>query len=334
MRILFGILIALLISGLWTPDAALAKIEAVKGKQYNLTRKHGPWMVMVAVFKEPHEEMKTEGLTPEQAADELVYELRLKGIPAYTFRRESTFETINTVDRMQQSKRAKYKLHTEICVLAGNYQGPEADRELAKRTLAWLKEYHPKCLDGGIYKQTPGQPGLLSGAFLTINPMLDPEEVKRSQKQVELVRYNRHFDYSLLDNPGKYTMVVASFYPNSVTLVGSNSNSERKLSDKGNFGEAANQAWQVARMLREHGDEAYVYHDHKRSIVTVGSFDTQHDPRIGDIRKKFGARVVNDNNGNPQILGEMLVLPSREGQWICTFDPEPALIEVPFQHNH
>ncbi|MCA8984700.1 MAG: hypothetical protein R3C12_17320 [Planctomycetaceae bacterium] len=333
MRVLSGILVALLFSGLCTPSTALAKIEAVKGKQYTLTKKHGPWMVMVAVFSEPPEELKTEGLTPEQAAEELVYELRLKGIPAYTYRREMTYETVETVNRLQQSEKRKYKLDTEICVLAGNYQGPEADRELAKRTLAWVKEFQPKSLEqGGIYKQTPGQPGLLSGAFLTINPLLDPEVVKKNQRDPELIRYNRHYDHSLLDNPGKYTVTVASFYPNSVTLIGSGGNSSKKLSDKGGFAEAADQAWQVTRALRERNIEAYVFHDHKRSIVTVGSFESTSDPRIEEIRKMFGARLVPDpTTGQSQLIGEVIVLPSQDGQWMCTFDPNPETIEVPFR---
>ena len=179
MRLLTGILLAVLVYGLWFPVAANAKIEAVKGKQYSLTDKHGPWMVMVAVFSEPPEEMKSEGMTPEQAAESLVMELREQGIPAYSYRREKSFGSVQTVSRMQEKTERHYKLDTEICVLAGNYKSPDADRELAKRTLEWLKEYQPKSLEkGGIYKPTPGQPSLLSGAFLTINPMLDPAAVK------------------------------------------------------------------------------------------------------------------------------------------------------------
>ena len=69
---------------LWSSTSALA-IEAIRGKEYKLTKRHGPWMIMVASFKEPPDVRRTEGMTPKEAADELVYELRKKGIPAYTF---------------------------------------------------------------------------------------------------------------------------------------------------------------------------------------------------------------------------------------------------------
>ncbi|MBR9801724.1 MAG: hypothetical protein ACE37I_08575 [Rubinisphaera brasiliensis] len=335
MRLLTGILLAVLVYGLWFPVAANAKIEAVKGKQYSLTDKHGPWMVMVAVFSEPPEEMKSEGMTPEQAAESLVMELREQGIPAYSYRREKSFGSVQTVSRMQEKTERHYKLDTEICVLAGNYKSPDADRELAKRTLEWLKEYQPKSLEkGGIYKPTPGQPSLLSGAFLTINPMLDPAAVKKQQQAPELIRYNSHCDYSLLENDGKYTVVVASFYPNSVTQVGASGDVSGKLRDSAFGKETDMQAWQVMQALRNHEKkfDAYVWHTHKKSIVTVGAFDSPTDPRIAEIQRTFGAQVkVDPNTGQQQVLGEVIVLPEENGQWMCTFDPRPEVIEVPFR---
>ena len=32
--------------------AAFGDVEAVKGKKYSLTKKHGPWMVMVAAIRD------------------------------------------------------------------------------------------------------------------------------------------------------------------------------------------------------------------------------------------------------------------------------------------
>ena len=39
-------------------------IEAVRGKQYGLTKRHGPWMIMVASFNNPPEYERTEGMSP------------------------------------------------------------------------------------------------------------------------------------------------------------------------------------------------------------------------------------------------------------------------------
>ena len=55
---------------------AAAPIEAVRGKRYRITTRHGPWMIFVASL---------HGNTARGAADSLVYELRKLGIPAYTF---------------------------------------------------------------------------------------------------------------------------------------------------------------------------------------------------------------------------------------------------------
>ena len=69
-------------------------IENERGKTYKLTEKHGPWMIMVASFRNiREEERKTAGLSAEQAAAELVFELREKGIPAYAYSQDGKVET-------------------------------------------------------------------------------------------------------------------------------------------------------------------------------------------------------------------------------------------------
>jgi len=334
MRAAIFLLAFTLSVGLTSPVLTSAAIEAVKGKEYTLTTKHGPWMVMVAVFSEPPAELKGDGIGPEEAASELVYELRQKGIPAYTYRRDQKFESIQTTNRLNQNETRQYKLDSEICVLAGNYSSVEGEDSLGKRTLDWLKRYKPKCLEqGGIYKPTPGQPGPLSGAFLTVNPMLDPAEVKRRQRDPQIIRYNSHCEFSLLDNPGKYTVVVASFYGNSTTHVGDEAPDENKLGG-GGLDLAGDQAWQVMRALRERGLESYVFHDRRKSIVTVGAFNNPDDPGVQTVLKKFSANWKYDPaTGQNQILAQSLPLPSQNGQWLCTFDPKPQIMEVPYK-NH
>ncbi|MEO1982620.1 MAG: hypothetical protein ABGZ24_19090, partial [Fuerstiella sp.] len=65
---------------------AAGQLEAVQGKRYRLTSQHGPWMIMVAALRDVPEERRIDGgLSAWEAADRLVYELRRRGIPAYTF---------------------------------------------------------------------------------------------------------------------------------------------------------------------------------------------------------------------------------------------------------
>ncbi|MBL4885029.1 MAG: hypothetical protein JKY95_10915 [Planctomycetaceae bacterium] len=335
MRTLTKLFLIAITASLLIPHQANAgKIEAVKGKEYFLTKKHGPWMIMVAVFSAPPPELKAEGMGPEEAAQSLVYELRQKGIPAYTFWRKQSLESIKTIDRYQQQVIRKYELDSEICVLAGNYNSPEGKEKLARRTLDWIKKNKPKCFnEDGIYKPTPGQPGPLSGAFLTVNPMLNAEEVKGMQRDPVVINFNSHYEYSLLDNPGKYTVVVASFYGNSVTQLSAQSgrNFNRKLTT--GLENAADQAWQVMRVLREQEKmDAYVFHDRKKSIVTVGSFNSASDPRIRQVIKKFTARWETDTrDGTRVMLPRPLKLPSDNGTWFAPFNPVPELMKVPYK---
>ena len=84
------------------PVQAKTKIEAVKGKKYEITKRHGPWMVMVASLKDVPEDQRKElenGLSAQEAADQLVYELRKRGIPAYTYKTDDIIDHIEMADR-------------------------------------------------------------------------------------------------------------------------------------------------------------------------------------------------------------------------------------------
>ena len=83
-------------------SANAAQIEAIRGKHYLLTKRHGPWMIMVASFNKPPELEKTDGMTPAEAAEELVFELRRRGIPAYTFEQKEVEGDVKTIDRRTQ----------------------------------------------------------------------------------------------------------------------------------------------------------------------------------------------------------------------------------------
>ena len=51
-------------------STAFAEVEAVRGKRYRLTKRHGPWMIMVADIRDVPPELRKEGgMTALQAAD-------------------------------------------------------------------------------------------------------------------------------------------------------------------------------------------------------------------------------------------------------------------------
>jgi hypothetical protein len=352
-------LIALISFFISAPAASATNIEAVRNKKYRLTKQHGPWMIMVASFHEPPPERRIKGLTPEQAADELVYELRSKGIPAYTFSQGDVVQQIDTTDRWGRPKQQSILAQNDsVSVLAGNY--PDAEDHVAQKTLAYVKKFHPKYLrdversgtilqklrNGGIYRKTPGRSGPLSGAFLTVNPLLSPDELLKRKTDPLLVKLNSGAEFSLLDNPGKYTLVIASFYGKSKTQVGTSrfGDTERQFDEHiGNtLDQAATSAWQLANTLRraqsygyDQNFEAYVYHDRYHSIVTVGAFDSPDDPRIKALGHLFSAKVKTlPDTGKEALLAEVLTIPRQplpnrppEKSWM--FDPNPRLIEVP-----
>jgi hypothetical protein len=331
--------------------AHAARIEAQEGKRYSLTKSHGPWMIMVASFHTTAEDGETQiGKTPEEAADELVLELRKKGIPAYVHAMQPADEPIITVDRSgREVRRKNLRQVTSIGVLAGNY--PLLDDDVAQRTLKWIKDYSPECLeDGVVFQQTEERPTPLAAAFLTINPLLTPEEIE-AFKGVDtfVLRLNHSERNSLLDNEGRYTLVVATFGGKSgiQTPLGGVGGFGREMKPDDDLDVAAQEARDLAEALRTTENvEAFVWHDRYHSIVTVGSFETKNDPAIAAFTRRFGANqpttalvpkfsnavqyLAIDGNGQkiPDIQNiNSTVLPNGFRMW--AFDPTPHVLAVP-----
>jgi hypothetical protein len=328
-------------------------IEAVRGKNYSLTKQHGPWMIMVASFRDVPKDRRQEGLSAEEAALELVYELRAKGIPAYTYSQDAKVEKIDTVDRLGRDDERVFAAQRDmICVLAGNYKVIDdqdaspllrAEAKKAVETLEWVKKFQPKFMtsekSGAIVRQTPGRKGPLSGAFLTINPLLKPEEIASRKPDALMLKLNNSSNYPLVQCTGKFTVQVATFSGKKVTPIGNSAyrNNEAKfdqnLADKSSYSlnRAGEDAEQLATTLRQKGFEAYVYHDHYQSIVTVGNFNTPNDQRAASIIQNFGAKTHFDSTqGREVLVAEVVKLPGTSGEGVAwVLDPQPQVVAVP-----
>jgi hypothetical protein len=333
-------------------------IEAVRGKQYGLTKRHGPWMIMVASFNKPPEYERTEGMSPEEAANQLVYELRLKGIPAYTFQQTAIDGTLTTIDRRTNAERAAKTRNWAggICVLAGNY--PTSNDKIAQRTLKFIKSFQPEFLrdvtaqgeagpgelikrtkSGGVYHVTPNHRFPFSGAFMSVNPELTDEDLALRKHDPFILRLNSGSDYSLLTNPGRYTIVVATFQGKAELTSDATEKKVQPISSS--LSEAADRAWQLCMALRraksygyDRDYDAWVFHDRYTSIVTVGSFKSKDDPRIAETQNLFGAKISSiKSDGSPNLGAEAFAIPRKAvaneivNTWI--FDPFPQIIEVP-----
>ena len=372
-------------------------------------------MIMVASFKTPPPERRTEdGLSPKAAADELVYELRKKGIPAYTYAQKEERATVTTKDFLGRKRQREYADKQQTyCVLAGNYASNDETTKhgkLAKDTLAWIEDrFQPEFLttldpnlerllnstdpkfervqaakrsnvrklkSGGILRMTPGKKrqgkGPLAGAFLTLNPLLDVKDIQSRRHDPLLMKLNSGQEFSLLDNGGKYTLVVASFYgKSSKAQVGmrglANFRDAQKNFEVGDSLDAAAQsAWELATLIRRGNFvvdpvpnppvdqktkkqvtplksgpmafEAFVWHDRFRSVVTVGSFNSLDDPRIAQYQLAFGAKFKEHaQTKKPFLAAEQLTVPAvLKGNQLpkksWIFDPKPELVEVPRLH--
>ena len=341
-----GVLASACLISMISSEVSAARIDATEGRQYRITKQHGPWMIMVVSLTETPVKRRTTGLSPSEAADQLVYALRRKQIPAYAFRlSEQPGNPLNRSGADGEGLRYRQQ-RDSICVLAGNYKSP--DSTVAQRTLKYIKslDFNNMHLDwkdnGGVFYATPGQPRPFSGAFLTYNPLFTPQEIEAQKRDTMIRDMNRSGEYSIIKNPGRYTLVVASLKGTSQTQIGNRlsraqGQAMRPFKISGTLNEAGLRAWKITEMLREgrfNGSqrgttfEAYCYHDRYVSYVTIGSFDDQNDPRIAHLAQLFKAKQQTGSNGQPFTTGESIIVPGNPPETVI-FDPVPRLIAVP-----
>jgi hypothetical protein len=327
---------------LWPRPVSAAGIEAIRGRSYRITPRHGPWMIFVASL---------QGSTAREAADTLVFELRRLGIPAYTFSQTERTDQVQTGDLLGRSTRRTLKSrHSSISVIAGNY--PTIKDWRAQKTLKYIKRFEPKLITGGTYMKTPGRPSPFSGAFLVRNPLL-PSDTKPIS---DLVRQlNRGEAHNLLTNRGHYTLVVATLMGRSHTVketglrqaeqsfqVGDSldqaANKARRmgkiLNDKRYLAKLARSNPQLADILARDQFRAFILHERFRSIVTVGEFTSDQDPAIRPLLELFRAKQKPDpRTGQLTLTPEYILVPgttrSNPLDQILAFDPNPRLMPVP-----
>ncbi|HIE97035.1 MAG TPA: hypothetical protein EYG03_17790 [Planctomycetes bacterium] len=334
---------------------AAGQLEAVQGKRYRLTSQHGPWMIMVAALRDVPEERRIDGgLSAWEAADRLVYELRRRGIPAYTFLQSMEVGKLDEYSSgaSRESARKYISRHEAIAVLAGNFRSPDqTDRNNnAKAMLSFVKkEFQPSFLKekkyGGIFAVTPGRPSPLSRAHMTVNPLRSASGVKRNTVDSLVRKLNSSMEHSLLKNQGQYTLRVATFRGKSQIIQTNQLTSENAKRNFNNiFGsnldEMGTRAWELTEALRsasksgyDQNFEAYVFHDRFESYVTIGSFDSPNDPRIAQYGKRFGGKYK-EHQGREVLTAELFtiprnVTPTRPAEKLWMFDTVPRLIEVP-----
>ena len=322
------------------------RIEAVAGKKYELSRVHGPVMIMVETFRRSANEADTpDKKTAEQVANELVFELRSRNnLPAYIYRVNADDGVVDTFDR-RGNRDQKKNLHKveSFGVIAGNY--PSLNDPLARDTLAFVKKLRPKCLspESGIVWFAKAGEGPFQKAFLTVNPLLSEEEAESrmaSQSSFDplLIKLNSSVNHSLLENKGKFTLQVAMFTGRKVvegTLAAQKTNFFEERVNPNPLAWAEVEANDLMLALRQHRKrEAYVWHDHYQSIVTIGSYETRNDAQLlKDIELFKEKPQLNKLTNKMEIQPEHMWIdntgPNKDTMRIWAFMPEPLVMPVP-----
>ncbi len=303
----FTLLVLTFLFGLVANAPAARKIDADPSQNYELEKIRGPWMISVATFQTTGlGGVSRSGKTQEQAAHELILELRRAGMPAYMYVHNSGKKQVTVTDRIGREEVKSLRKIKTVLVLAGNYNN--IDDKLAQDSLKWIKKLNPKCLQAGVANtSSKKRPSPLNGAFLTVNPLLSDEEVSRNQRDPLLVKLNGGENYSLAENKGEYTLVIRHFRGKQVNVKpGKKGISLAAFLKDDNLVDAAYGARDLTTALRGNYDkqgvfnniDAYVWHDHNESIVTVGSFSSANDPAIARYQKMFGPRLETFQDGS------------------------------------
>jgi hypothetical protein len=336
-----------------------------------LTEKAGPWLIMVMSFS---------GENGETQAARLAHELRTKHkLKTYTYTHSFDFDASDhamgykVVELSDSQKTIVPKTMTtsspnrfnETAVLVGDFAS--LDDPQAQRTLEKIKFLAPETLSNVDFEQIAFDDDLAGGrlyamrlwsnwknesgagplraSFLLANPML-PEEFFQSRKTDKLVlELNTGLKYSLFDNPGQYSVKVATFSgatifdQNEIAKIKAEEERKRRKGEgvtESKLANAAKKATLLTHYLRSKGYEAYEFHDRFESYVCVGSFDylTREDergnkrnhPEIEETILKFKAMSVQNVGGTLQT--QTFPLPKKfvEAGVACDVQPLPVLV--------
>jgi len=324
-----------------TPQA-----EAAANDPRKLTEVDGPWMILAASFAGSSGREQAEAL-----ADELSKEM---GMP--TFIHEENFDFTGKIEQPSSTGRvlryANQAQYQAFAVLVGEYDS--VDHPQLVKDLKRIKAYKPKGagvseaeeattstpetpmdavknLQRGLVKRlgkTP--PGPLGNAFATTNPMLPEEYFMIPEVDSFVMELNSRVEYSLLDNPGKFTVVVATF-SGLTTIVDGKKDKEFEPSSE-RMDACAMNAHIMVTELRKQGIEAYEFHDRTRSLVTIGSFnELGHSKPGGGFEYIPGIRRVMENHRAGNDVEPTKFGPGIRARHVASipYDINPTPIAVP-----
>lgn len=264
------------------------------GGELALTQDNGPWLIVASSFS---------GDGAEGQARALAEELRNKfRMAAYVHEMSFKFGDDNPgqgLDNYGAPTKRHYRRGDqarEIAVLVGNF--PSIDDPEGQQMLARIKSLQPDALNVDAdqtaqsmakvrqleeaLKEKLGSKskkrGPMGQAFFTRNPILPREYFVPKGVDAFVAKMNEGVEHSLLDCPGQKSIQVATFRGKTILQTSAQEPESKsffggkKHEDRNPLVEAAENAHLLTKELRDHGWEAYEFHDRTESIVTIGSF--------------------------------------------------------------
>lgn len=264
---------------------------------YALTQDRGPWLIVAASFSGEGAEKQANDLAAELRSQyhmvSYVHEMK------FSFNDDPANASANSYGAPTRHRYQRGDHAQELSVLVGDFQSiddPDAQQTLSKikslepqslaidpkqsaQTMAFVRKSEDEMLEkiGKSRKRGP-----MAQAFFTRNPMLPREYFVPKGVDAFVAKMNDGVEFSLLNCPGRQTIRVATFRGNAILQTSAQSDRDsaggsfwgrkKKVDDHNPLVEAAENAHLLTKELRDHGWEAYEFHDRTESIVTIGSF--------------------------------------------------------------
>jgi hypothetical protein len=279
---------------------------------YAVMPQAGAWMVCAGSYMGPN---------APRLAVQLTEEIRTKHrMPAYILNRasEERRKMQEEYDREYQAalaqgiptprRRRVYRIEEQCAVLIGGPGAGWSDVDAASSYLKKVKKWPlPELrLENGLpaydiaFERTGGkepekvQVNPFHNSFVTRNPTVPPPAKPEKKFDPYWKKLNAHEEYSLLQCPKGWTLVVKEYI--GATLVQPATEQSSSFLDKIGLGglhmgegisAAGLQAHQLAELLTKVGFKSYVLHTRTNSIVTVGEFDSLTDPEMARIQDRL-----------------------------------------------
>ena len=304
---------------------------AAPANPYPITADAGPWVICAASYVGP------DGDTLSRQVCE---DLRKRRLPAYIFnrgeeeRRKAAKEWDERVKMYPPEVRAQLKRRTvripdQFAVLVGGFKdfahassylpklkalpAPELKLDSGRSAYdeAMLYDKDAKGQKGTSVRKVPLHP--YHAAMVVHNPAAPSAPANRPKWDPFWKTLNEGEDYSLLNNPKPWTLLVKEYMGGRVMQQQSKSNSGFLSalglgSSKGEALEgAALQARELAKFLSNprFGFKTYVLHTRYSSIVTVGGFSGPDDPELARLQRQLQSLKFSTQQGGADPIGLM-----------------------------